>query len=227
MSDQLQVGNPPLCVALRRSSRARRLSLRVSRLDGQISLTMPRAAPIRAAQDFLNEREDWLRAQLAQIDPIEDVALGTEIPFEGQMHQLCPGQRRVRRAQGAIYLPPARPIPALRAFLREEARGRLTAASDHFAGLLGRSYGKITLRDTRSRWGSCTARGDLMYSWRLVMAPPPVLRYVAAHEVAHLQEMNHSPAFWAVVEQLDPDWRTARAWLQGDGTALMRYRFDD
>ncbi|MEY3959547.1 MAG: hypothetical protein RIR14_200, partial [Pseudomonadota bacterium] len=81
------------------------------------------------------------------------------------------------------------------------------------------------LRDTRSRWGSCTAEGALMYSWRLIMAPPPVLRYVAAHEVAHLVEMNHSPQFWAVVDRLYPGWEAQRAWLRSHGSALHGLRF--
>ena len=117
--------------------------------------------------------------------------------------------------------------PRLAAYLRALARDRLAAASDRHAAALRRPYRKITLRDTRSRWGSCTAQGDLMYSWRLVMAPPEVLDYVAAHEVAHLAQMNHSPAFWAVVERLYGDWRPARRWLQVEGASLHRYRFGD
>jgi len=92
---------------------------------------------------------------------------------------------------------------------------------------LGRGYQRLSLRDTRSRWGSCTADAGLMYSWRLIMAPPDVLRYVAAHEVAHLQEMNHSPAFWALVQQLYGDYRTPRGWLRQHGAGLHSYRFVD
>ena len=98
-------------------------------------------------------------------------------------------------------------------------------ASDHYAAKIGRRVTRVTLRDTRSRWGSCTAEGALMYSWRLVMAPPEVLRYVAAHEVAHLVEMNHSHRFWAVVEGLYPDWQAQRAWLHRHGGALHSLRF--
>ena len=104
---------------------------------------------------------------------------------------------------------------------------RLAAASDHYAALLGRRHTRLTLRDTRSRWGSCSAKGALGYSWRLILAPPDVLNYVAAHEVAHLAQMNHSPAFWAEVARLMPDYETPRAWLRREGGALHRYRFGD
>ena len=127
---------------------------------------------------------------------------------------------------------PAAERGALRARLARPAvapgsrlRARLAEASDHFAQRLGKDYAAITLRDTRSRWGSCTAQGRLMYSWRLILAPPEVLDYVAAHEVAHLAQMNHSPAFWAEVERIYGDYSQPRAWLRREGSSLHRYRF--
>jgi len=115
----------------------------------------------------------------------------------------------------------------LKAFLKLQARGRLQVACEFYAERLGRGFGKITLRDTRSRWGSCSANGDLMFSWRLIMAPPEVLDYVAAHEVAHLVEMNHSAAYWDVVRGIYPDYEAPRCWLKANGGLLHRYRFDD
>jgi predicted metal-dependent hydrolase len=137
---------------------------------------------------------------------------------------------RAPRAEAAALLVPAEPARAalrIATFLKSVARLRLAAAAGRHAGALGREVGRLTLRDARSRWGSCTARGDLMFSWRLVMAPPAVLDYVAAHEVAHFEEMNHSPAFWAVVARLCPDYRCHRRWLRCEGAALHRYRFGD
>ena len=116
--------------------------------------------------------------------------------------------------------------PRLQAWLKTLARERLAAASDRHAAALGRNVTQISLRDARSRWGSCTAKGRLMYSWRLILAPPEVLDYVAAHEVAHLVQMNHSDAFWAVVERLYPGWQRQRDWLRGgEGQALHAWDF--
>jgi len=112
-------------------------------------------------------------------------------------------------------------------YMKVLARARLASAADRYAEALGRGYRSLSLRDTRSRWGSCTADGGLMFSWRLMMAPPEVLDYVAAHEVAHLAEMNHSPAFWAVVARLYGDHRRERAWLRAHGGLLQRYDFSD
>ncbi|MFN6979665.1 MAG: M48 family metallopeptidase, partial [Gemmobacter sp.] len=112
------------------------------------------------------------------------------------------------------------------AFLRLLARDRLAAACDAHAARAGRRYVRLVLRDTRSRWGSCTAQGALMFNWRLAMAPPAVLDYVAAHEVAHLVRMDHSPAFWAEVERLRPGHAADRAWLRRHGGALHGWRFD-
>ncbi|GFE63244.1 hypothetical protein KIN_03180 [Litoreibacter roseus] len=111
------------------------------------------------------------------------------------------------------------------ALLKVTARDRLASASQKHAETLGRPFHKITLRDTRSRWGSCTSQGNLMYSWRLILAPPEVLDYVAAHEVAHLAHMDHSQRFWTAVGGLCPGYQTPRAWLRRNGATLHRYQF--
>lgn len=113
----------------------------------------------------------------------------------------------------------------MEALLKRLARDQLGASVDRFAAALDRAPGRITLRDTRSRWGSCSSEGNLMFSWRLIMAPQRVLDYVAAHEVAHLMHMDHSPAFWSTVEDLFPDHRPERDWLRREGASLHRYRF--
>ncbi|MCC5975692.1 MAG: M48 family metallopeptidase [Rubellimicrobium sp.] len=221
-------GSPPIEVTVRRSGRARRMSLRVSRLDGRVTLTLPPRTSLHEGMSFLREREGWLRGHLAQVGAAARPEFGGEIPFRGQPVTLTPAKVRAPRIEGeALLLPedPGRLEARVLAFLRTEARNHLAGASDRYAGLLGRRYGRITLRDTRSRWGSCSVQGDLMYSWRLIMAPPEVLDYVAAHEVAHLAEMNHSPAFWAVVERLYPGHADCRTWLRRHGDSLHRLRF--
>jgi predicted metal-dependent hydrolase len=115
----------------------------------------------------------------------------------------------------------------VKAFMKLQARDALAAASDRYAAAVGKSYARLSLRDTRSRWGSCSSQGVLMYSWRLIMAPPQVLDYVAAHEVAHLVEMNHSQAFWDVVEDIFPNHKPCRKWLREHGDKLHRVQFGD
>ncbi|MCF1709212.1 M48 family metallopeptidase [Tabrizicola sp. J26] len=222
-------GHPPIEITLRRSARARRFSLRVSRLDGTVTLSLPPRAREAEALAFARAQEDWIRSALARMPKLDLVGHGSTIPVEGRMLRIEPATGRLVRVYGESLLVPGEAAQAgtrTAAFLRTLARDRLTEASDRHAAALGRPFRRITLRDTRSRWGSCTVDGSLMYSWRLIMAPPEVLDYVAAHEVAHLAEMNHSDAFWAVVARLMPGYAQRRAWLKRQGQALHAYRFD-
>lgn len=224
------VGEPPIEITIRSSTRARNYSLRVSGLDGRVTLTVPKRGNISEAMEFVHSREAWIRRTLAQQPDIVNVTIGSEIPFMGVPHRIVAAQVRSPKciAQEILLPPdPKRVGVRLVTFLKAAARQKLHEASARHAQAVQRPLGRITLRDTRSRWGSCTAAGDLMYSWRLIMSPPEVLDYVAAHEVAHFIQMNHSPAFWAVVETLCPDYRNLRAWLKRKGTNLHRYRFDD
>ena len=221
-------GDPPVAVILRRSARARRFSLRVSRLDARVTLSMPAHAPEADALAFAEGHRDWIRATLAQASPRVLVGPGAQIPVEGRMLTLAEAAVRAPMVLGdRLLVPPGADRAALRAqaFLKLQARQRLQAASDHYAGLVGRRHAGISLRDTRSRWGSCAPDGGLMYSWRLIMAPPDVLDYVAVHEVAHLVEMNHSAAFWSVVARLMPGYAAHRRWLKAEGNLLHGFDF--
>jgi len=225
-------GDPPLDVTLRRSARARRYSLRISQLDGRVTLTLPARASMDEGLAFLHEKEGWIRGHLAAQPADQPVALGGTVPLRGRPVPLVAGKGRggaPRLVEGALVVPgPAERVPArVKAYLRTRAREDLAASADRHAAALGRAYGRLTLREARSRWGSCSSRGDLMFCWRLIMAPPEVLDYVAAHEVAHLAEMNHSPAFWAVVARLMPDYAAPRAWLRANGAGLHRVRFEE
>ncbi|MBM7068343.1 M48 family metallopeptidase [Actibacterium sp. 188UL27-1] len=221
-------GDPPVDIQLRRSVRARRLSLRVSRLKGSVTLTMPKMAAEAEAVAFATEKLDWIRGHLADLVPETVVEIGAHLPVEGTPRLITRGEGpRLHLTSDAIMVPARiRAVPArVGGYLRELARDRLAAASDRHAAAVQRSYTRLVLRDTRSRWGSCSSDGRLMYSWRLILAPPDVLDYVAAHEVAHLVEMNHSARFWAVVDRLCPDYKAPRAWLRANGEDLHRYRF--
>lgn len=221
-------GNPQIEVQVRRSARARRYALRVSASNGAVTLTVPARAPLDEGLAFLHEKADWVRAHLARQPARPRLGHGAALPIEGIARTIAPGEgRAVRLGDDHVAVPgPEAEIGArLRGFLRARARARLAMACAHHASAAGLDFGRLTLRDTRSRWGSCTAAGNLMFSWRLVMAPPAVLDYVAAHEVAHRAEMNHSPAFWAVVARLCPDYATHRAWLRREGPGLLLYEF--
>jgi hypothetical protein len=219
-------------VALRRRAAARRLTLRVSSATGEAVLTIPERTPLAEAQRFAAAHGGWLAARLARLP--ERVALlpGAVVPLRGVEHRILHRAVALRRvataptpegpaivASGDVAEVPGR----VRAFLQREARRDLEAAVAVYAARLGVAPASITLRDTTSRWGSCSARGGLNFSWRLVLAPPFVLDYLAAHEVAHLREMNHSTRFWRLVQGVCPATREAEAWLKSHGTALHRY----
>lgn len=230
MGQAVLPGNPPVEITLRRSARARRVSLRVSALDGRVTLSMPQGMDAAEALAFAEQKSAWIRSHLARQDGPVEVAIGASVMHRGQDVPVAAGP--VRRAQlrdGRLLVPDAPRLAGARvkAFLKLDARARLAAAVDRYAALARRSAGRITLRDTRSRWGSCTHAGDLMFSWRLAMAPDAVLDYVAAHEVAHLVELNHSPAYWAVVDRICPGYAAPRRWLKQHGHGLHRYRFGD
>lgn len=219
-------GVPGIEVVVKRSTRARRLSLRVSSLDGRVTLTMPNSVRSAEAQAFAEDRQDWIAEAISRVPATIAVGVGMALPVEGRLRQVTPGLR-ARIDEDSLFVPPDRATSATRGLLRALARDRLVVAADRYAATLGKPYRAITLRDTRSRWGSCTSEGRLMFSWRLIMAPPSILDYVAAHEVAHLAHMDHSKAFWQTVEAMYPNWRVQRDWLRERGGALHRYSFGD
>lgn len=222
-------GSPPIEIVLRRSAQATRFSLRISQVSRQVTLSLPTRARLGDAQAFALAQEGWIRTHLARMPQVLAVGLGSVLPFQGRNLSVMAGEgRSVRVLDDSLLVPgdPARVAAKVAAFLKVQARDRLVAASDHYAGQVGRRVTQVTLRDTKSRWGSCASDGSLMYSWRLIMAPPRVLDYVAAHEVAHMLEMNHSPRFWAVVERLFPNWQVERHWLKTKGGALQAIRFE-
>ncbi|WP_428539771.1 M48 family metallopeptidase [Profundibacter sp.] len=229
--EQIELTGPPLLtVTLRRSRRSRRLSLRVSQLDGRVTMSLPLRTPLREARMFAQEKEGWIRQTLSKRPDAARPVIGGQVLFEGREVDIVIGKGRVAKyVDGQIAVPnnSDRVAPRLVAFLKLTARMRLREASDRYAAALGTSYGRLTIRDTRSRWGSCSSEGNLMYSWRLIMAPPEVLDYVAAHEVSHLMEMNHSPDYWRVVASIYPDYKAPRVWLRQNGSLLHRYRFLD
>lgn len=204
--------------------------LRVARSDGRAVLTLPPGASLEAARRFVSAQAGWLARQRAAAPGVQVVAEGARLPVAGRLVTITAAPTPSARLEGAQLLvaqgrPPG---PLVAAFLRARAREALLPACLRHAENLGpaaRRFTGLSLRDTRSRWGSCSAAGRLMFSWRLAMAPPEVLDYVAAHEVAHLRHMDHSAAFWDTVAGLLPGHAESRAWLRRHGSGLLAWRF--
>lgn len=226
MTQSISIGHPPIEVRLRRNVRAKRMTLRISRIDSIATLTIPKRLSVREAEKFVSKQEVWLREQINKTPSRSKTTIGNEIPFLGEMHVIKPMKTRTAIIENRqIFASPGRSSAQIKALYISNAREKLLLAVEHYAHLLGETYSHITLRDTRSRWGSCSSEGRLMFSWRLIMAPSQVLDYVAAHEVAHLVEMNHSPAYWKIVSKIMPDYNTHRKWLRDNGAMLHSYDF--
>lgn len=226
MSGSVFIGTPPIEVRLKRNPRAKRFTLRLSRTDGKATLTLPTRASLREAEGFAHRQEGWLRTQLSALPERSVLLDGGRLPFRGVDLEIATTTGKSIRVEGDKILVGGKHSGArLQAFIKTEARNALFPAVEKYAAKINRPFNRITLRDTRSRWGSCSAEGNLMFSWRLVMAPPIVLDYVAAHEVAHLAEMNHSAAFWDVVQTLMPDYQNHRNWLNEYGAKLHAVNF--
>ena len=232
---ELQTRRGPIPLTVSYHHRARRIGLRLKPGSGEIRLTVPQGCPLDEALAFARSHEDWIRRQLAGSGDRVPFADGAVIPLRGSQHRLAhrPGSRRgvwiadetdadglpLLCAAGAAEHMPRRVLD----WLKRQARSDLSARTARHAAQLGASYKRIVIRDQSTRWGSCSTAGGLNYSWRLVLAPPSVLDYVTAHEVAHLLEHNHGPRFWALVRELAPAMAQNRQWLKTHGRDLHRY----
>lgn len=234
---ELRLDDEVVKVALRRHPSARRLTLRVRTATRDVALTAPPHVSFATASDFVARHGDWVRARLVRLPSTVPFAPGESVPLRGVPHLIVhrPAARGTcweeEAADGMRLLCVAgeEPHVARRVldYLKRLARAELKAAVARHAAALRVTVGPITLRDTSSRWGSCSADGKLSFSWRLILAPPSVLDYLAAHEVAHRLEMNHGPHFWRHVERIYPDRRTAEAWLRANGAGLHRFGAED
>lgn len=215
-------------VTVRINRRARRLILKVDTYAPRILLTCPHRDLVAEGLDFIERRRDWIMRRLAEAPAATPFAPGATIPIRGVDHDIvhCPGTRRaVVQDAGRLLVGGEAGHVSRRVedWLRTEARREFADYADTLCERIGVVRRRITVRDTRSRWGSCSSAGAISLSWRLILAPSVVYRYVVAHEVAHLRHMDHSPAFWAVVDSLVPDRREAEAWLKRHGNTLHGY----
>jgi predicted metal-dependent hydrolase len=222
-------------IEVRRHPKARRLTLRVSRTRRAVIVTLPVQCDLCEAGSFVHRNIDWVRERLGSLPHSVHFADGISMPLRGVAHRLSfqgnvggcgpvealspPASTAELRVYGHREHAPRR----LKDWLWDAARRDLDARVLWHAEALGQRPRRIAVRDQTSRWGSCSTTGVLSFSWRLVLAPPLVLDYVAAHEVAHLAEMNHGARFWALVRRTMPRMDEARHWLQVYGPDLHRY----
>ncbi|MES2471849.1 MAG: SprT family zinc-dependent metalloprotease [Pseudomonadota bacterium] len=224
----LKIDGQMLEVKVRLNPRARRMIVKVHPATGEVSVTAPSRRGLAVALEFARGETAWISGQLAKVAGPVALAPGAVIPFKGVPHEIracAKGPAPVWREEGIIWVrgreahAPRRVLD----FLKREARALFEERSLAHAARLNAKPSRITVRDTTSRWGSCSSTRSLSFSWRLILAPHFVLDYVVAHEAAHLREMNHSPRFWAHVRSLVDDLDGPQDWLKAHGRELQRY----
>jgi predicted metal-dependent hydrolase len=231
LPDTILIGNQTIPLDVRPHPRARRLVMRLDPVRRAVKISVPKRTRTQRVLQFIEDHYQWLSDKIEAMPKEVVVQNGADIPFLGKTHRLQASAKLRGLVETGycddhdmpcLIVPgdPASMKRRVRDFLRGEARRRLETYVEAHTDTLGLGYKCIQLKDTRSRWGSCTSNGTLSFSWRIVMAPEHVIHYLSAHEVAHLVEMNHSPAFWSVVERLDPTWKKSRHWLRQHGASL-------
>ena len=221
----IQINGGPIPVRLRRKDSARRIILRLDNDGEGVIVTLPRWASEADGLSWAKQQKSWIADRIDALPKRIAFLDGAEIPLEGVNHIIrhFPDARRgVWREKGEIRVSghPEYIARRVQDWLRREAKVRLADRTEYISRILNVRAGKVTVRDTRSRWGSCALNGNISYSWRLILAPKFVLEYVVAHEVAHLKEHNHGPVFWETVAMLEPNVNRARRWLREQGDAL-------
>jgi len=231
---EIEVAGKVLPLTIRQNARASRMTLRIEPGGRSLKLTVPEGLPEREVSAFLTRHHGWLMTKLARFSGESELEHGGMIFIRGVAHRI-ERTGRIRGLTEAVMVGEEAVLMVggaeehlrrrIADFLKKEARFELERLVAIYCGRIDRRARSLSLKDTRSRWGSCSAEGDLSFSWRIVMAPPKVIAYLAAHEVAHLKEMNHGPNFWSLCERLCPDTNDARRWLKRNGTMLHAIDF--
>lgn len=232
----LEIAGEQVDLSIRHNARAKRYTLRMPQKGNEPVLTIPKHGTYDEAYDFALRHIDWLAERISKQSTITPFEPGAVIPFRGENCRL----RSSGTLRGRVEYVAADEmdhdmdeiiVPGdvehferrLTDWLKKQAREDITKACRYHADRLGLHFLSIAIRDQRTRWGSCSSGGRLNFSWRLILAPPDVLDYVAAHEVAHLEEMNHQPQFWHLVEKTCPTMQEHRKWLRKNGHHLHHY----
>jgi len=226
----LRIDGRAVEVTMRLNPRARRLIVKVHPSTGEVSVVAPSKRALDHALEFARGESEWIARRLAHVPKQVALDVGARLPFRGEEYVIARGEderapvridrtNRIIRVAGHREHAPRRILD----FLKREARKALDERALEYARHIGTSPKRITVRDTASRWGSCSTTRALSFSWRLILAPAFVLDYVVAHEVAHLKQMNHGPRFWELVRELVGDVEKPQAWLSRNGPLLHRY----
>jgi predicted metal-dependent hydrolase len=232
---QLVAGCPPhlvydgrkISIEVKRSPRAARIKLRIDPRRGVV-LLLPKRASLAAGMTFLRQEIDWVASNINRIPETVPFRDGVMLPLLGRPHRIthAPDQRGFVWAEGGhIYVAGGEEhLPRrMKDWTRKMAKTEISVWAADYAEKIDVSYSGITLRDQVSRWGSCSSTGRLNFSWRLLLMPEEVMTYIVAHEVAHLRHMNHSAAFWALVDEIHPRVDQAKKWLKRHGADLHKY----
>ncbi len=218
-------------VTVKPSTRAKKLALRLDTKNRIFNLVVPKGFNLQRAYRFAAEHDEWMRAQLAELPQPIKLMHGAVIPIFGQNREIIvernsDGRRTdISLEEHALRVRTNKDDPSSRIirFLKSESKARLDALSREKAALIKKDVRSVAVRDTKTRWGSCTADGNLSYSWRLIFAPHASFDYVVAHEVAHLQHLDHSDRFWALCRDLSDDYEAGHGWMKKNSYELMRY----
>ena len=218
-------------VKIRTSKRAKRVALRLDSKERIIELVVPARMSLKRAQDFARQNETWIQETLATLPPALPYEDGRILPVLGKERQLDvyfdPERKTTSITMDENYINiktnKNEPKARIERYLKTLAKDELTKLSQDKAEIIQKSIASVTIRDTKSRWGSCSQDGCLSYSWRLIFAPLCAFDYVVAHEVAHLVHLNHSKAFWTLCRDLSLDFVEGQYWMRNHGHELMRY----
>jgi predicted metal-dependent hydrolase len=224
----IEIDGKLVVVNFRRNAKCKRMVMRLTPNGQGLVVTMSLRASQVEALRFIEASKAWIMKTMEAKAPAVSFSDGQKILFKGEHHiiKAAGGRRGVVHCEDQTIIVPgdASHVPRrLKDWLKVQAKNELIIASQHYANAMGLKYNKLTLRDQSTRWGSCSSGGDLSYSWRLVLAPLHVLDYVAAHEVAHLKEMNHGPRFWRLVLTHCKTTKQSKQWLKDHGRELHRF----
>lgn len=228
-----QVAGRTLPLAVRTNQRAKNITLRIEPGGRGLKITVPPGVADDEIGRFLTRQEGWLVSKLDLVPDHPRLDIGMKVPIRGVphliVHEAGRGTSHQRDTQSGpqlvIYGDTRFAARRVADYLKSCAKTDIDPLVTHHTKTIGRNAKSVRYKDTKSRWGSCSSDGNLSFSWRIMMAPPTVINYLVAHEVAHLVHMNHSPRFWSQCEALCPDMKRAKDWLKRNGTKLHAIGF--